>query len=164
MPEQQTHTVKGPATVCVGFGPRLNRCRHDVDASRSTRWCADCFDRRQKYLARIDQPPEPRLPPSPPRMTQEAIHELARRYVTREVFIGNSFDAYRLSFGVILAFADMTSDFRDSVGAMWAEMADAGPMAANGYPIFYHAHFIHRLDLDALLAEIKRLEEALRPL
>lgn len=98
-----------------------------------------------------------------PRMTPDEINTLARRVVTNEVYIANTDQAYRNAWPLLLAFmAEDLANIADDVGAMWEELSKAGPRSINGFPFFTSGHFVHRDDLDAVLAAIEAKEEALK--
>lgn len=89
-------------------------------------------------------------------MTDEELTDLARRYVTREIWISGNVDHW-----MILRLAE-PEQIPENLGLCWQEMSKASPMALNGQPIFLSCHLIAIEDCERLETEVKRMLEALR--
>jgi hypothetical protein len=94
-----------------------------------------------------------------PRMTTEEVHDLARRIVTNQVFITGDPDVVRMSFLVVAL-----GGCPENTALVYEEYTQASERSINGYPMFFSAKFVHVDDAEALVAEAKRLSDALAPL
>ena len=101
----------------------------------------------------FDKPIEP--------LDKDAIHDLARRIVKREVFFTNNPEMMADSFPIILLMTPEQFDSVGQFGGVWAEMEKASPTAINGWPMFFSCRFVHQESIEPLMDEIVRLEDLL---
>lgn len=99
----------------------------------------------------------------PPRLSDKGIHGLAVDVVTNVVYIANDADVLD-SFPVLrLAGANTLPErLLRRTGAFYEEWSKANQLAVNERPQFLSVRLLHKDDLGPLLAEIRRLEEALQ--
>jgi alpha/beta superfamily hydrolase len=99
------------------------------------------------------------------RYTDDELRAFARRIITREVYVAWTQDAIEYSFGAMIALsAGMLPDEDvQNIGLIWAEEKNANAMCVNGYPTFFQMAFIHKDDVEPLVAHLQRMEEALGP-
>ena len=98
------------------------------------------------------------------RRTPAEITELARKQVTGRALITDDPDVLDSAFFMVLAFMTFEPDVIPLIGAFigYYDNAVSG-MGMNGYPIFTGIDFVHTDDLPNLVAEIRRMKEALSP-
>jgi len=97
-------------------------------------------------------------------MSPEELDDLAKKIVTNVVYIANSEEAVRCSFGMLIAFLNedvLPKPEVEKIGAMWEEWSKAGPRSINGYPFFFSGHLLHKDDLAPLAAAVEVKEKAL---
>ncbi len=100
------------------------------------------------------------MPKVVPRMTPEAITDMARKCVTGQGFVANEPEAVRSAFMMSMLF-DWSDTNKDDVGAFYGDMKDSAPMGCNGYPVFLAFTVVHTEDVPLVRAEIERMEAAL---
>lgn len=97
-------------------------------------------------------------------LTDEQVHELARRIVTNEVFVALNADALDCAFGMILALgSDHIAGIVNDVGFVYEEISKASPMGVNGYPTFLSCKFVHKDSAEAVFAKVREFDAVLNP-
>lgn len=97
-----------------------------------------------------------------PLLSEEELNDLAVRIVRGEVYITNSEESLRLSFGHLFALMTETPEWIDSIGAVYEEMSKAGPRGINGYPFFFSMKCLHRDQVDTLRERVEAKQQALQ--
>ena len=92
----------------------------------------------------------------PDLMSHEEITALARQIIQNEIWMATDPQVVKNSFlmASLVGVPYMT-------GAVWAPLADAGPMSVNGLPVFFTAHYVHFEDMQFLVSEVRRFADAL---
>lgn len=101
------------------------------------------------------------LPDEPSRLSDDELEDLTERINRGEVFIANREEPVNEAFGFVLGMViadypaeEVMSYFRN-VGAVYEDMAAAGPRTTDGYPFFFSAQCLHRDDLDRVIEAIE---------
>ena len=102
------------------------------------------------------------------RKPRSELRELARDLVTNRAWGTNNARELELSFGFLLsvAMANATEAEKralNNVGFVYAPTSSALPRSINAVPMFMEAAFVHVNDMDYLIQEVARMEEALNP-
>lgn len=92
-------------------------------------------------------------------LTDEELTTLARDIVTNRVFITGDAEKARMCF-LVIGLVDPNT-LPSNLGAVWEYVEKAGPMAINGLPMFFSAHFIAIEDIEPLRVKIEGMEQAL---
>ena len=88
--------------------------------------------------------------------SHEELTTLARRIIQNEIWIATDPQVVKDSF-LMAALVGVPRH----TGAVWAPLADAGPMAVNGLPVFFSANYVNFDDMEFLVAEVHRFAKVL---
>lgn len=98
----------------------------------------------------------------PMRHPPEVIRDMAREIVTNRAFVTADVDEARLAFAFFFGLWDWSDVDLHAVGAFYGEFGAAvGGVTINGMPTFTAMRLLHRDDVTALAAEMRRMREAL---
>jgi hypothetical protein len=100
-----------------------------------------------------------KLPAAPPILSEEELDALAREVAMGHVFITNTEEGLRYSFGVLMAAWEPTDEFVKHVGAVYEEMSKAMPGSINGFPMFFSCKILHLDQFDALRAKVELFQQ-----
>lgn len=94
-------------------------------------------------------------------LTDDEVKTLARRYVTKEIFVTNNPESLRTAFGAIIMFSNWNEEFVEQIGALWEEYSKAGPRSINGLPFFTSCHILPAANLQQFIDYVAEMYEAL---
>ena len=97
------------------------------------------------------------------RLTRRELRFLAVQIVTRKTYLVWAGDDERMhdSFAFMLRMVDVTAVMHN-IGAAYAPMSAAMPLAVNGRPMMTSIQFLHIKDVEKLDKRVRRLRRRLR--
>jgi hypothetical protein len=96
--------------------------------------------------------------PPPERLPAAALAQLAIDVVEGRMYVTNTPEGVRLSFGLLIAMIDW-DEAAEQIGAFYAPMSEALPRSINGLPMFTSIKVLHVDDLQPLHDKIKEYEK-----
>lgn len=93
------------------------------------------------------------------RMSDKEMNQLAKDIALGNVFITNTDEGMKNSFGFILMFLhEMPLEEAERIGALYEYIDKAGARPINGFPFFFGCKFVHVDDMQPLqeLVEAKK--------
>jgi hypothetical protein len=96
-------------------------------------------------------------------LSEEDLNTLAVEYVKGDVYIVNSEEGVRLSFGHMFMLMDPPpgKEVLEQIGAVYERYDKAAPRTINGRPMFFSMQLLHKADLPLLMEKIEAKQKAL---